>query len=178
MQRGGNRDTYERQVESIRKLMPNAGLRTSFIIGFPGETEEDFNEVLTFVRNVAFDSVGAFLYSDEDGTGAFDLDRKVPRRTAIRRRNQLMKTQSGISKRKLRSMVGRRVEVLLEGVSDESELLLKGRMETQAPDIDGHVLINDLGDLGDAGGAAPRVGHFYPVEITESLEYDLLGCIV
>jgi ribosomal protein S12 methylthiotransferase len=172
MKRGGSRDVYERQIENIRKWNPEAGLRTSFITGFPGESEDDFKEVLTFMRNAAFDNVGVFLYSDEEGTGAFDLDGKVPRRTAVRRRNQVMKAQAGISKRKLRGMVGRRVEVLLEGASDESELLLKGRMETQAPDIDGHVLINDTGE------EPVRNGEFYQVEITESMDYDLIGRIV
>lgn len=171
MKRGGNRDMYERQIEGIRRLMPGAGLRTSFIAGFPGETEADFNEVLQFVKNVEFDNVGVFLYSDEEGTGAFDLDSKVSQRTAVRRRNQLMKQQSKISKAKLKSMIGRKVEVLLEGVSDESDLLLRGRMETQAPDIDGHVLINDAADV------EPKVGRFYPVVITESLDYDLIGRI-
>jgi ribosomal protein S12 methylthiotransferase len=172
MKRGGSREIYERQIENIRKWNPNAGLRTSFITGFPGETEKDFKEVLTFVRNAAFDNVGVFLYSDEEGTGAFDLDAKVPRRTAMRRRDQIMKTQAGISKKNLRKMVGRCVEVLLEGPSDESELLLKGRMETQAPDIDGHVLINDTGDR------QVQTGEFYKVEITDSMEYDLIGRVV
>jgi len=172
MKRGGSRDVYERQIENIRKWNPDAGLRTSFITGFPGESEDDFKEILTFMRNAAFDNVGVFLYSDEEGTGAFDLDGKVQRRTAVRRRNQVMKTQAGISKNKLRAMVGRQVEVLLEGASDESELLLKGRMETQAPDIDGQVLINDTGEN------AVRNGEFYKVEITESMEYDLIGRIV
>ena len=113
-----------------------------------------------------------FLYSDEEGTGAFDLDGKIQRRTAVRRRNEVMKTQARISKAKLKGMVGRNVQVLLEGASDESELLLKGRMETQAPDIDGHVLINDAGD------ADVRNGEFYQVEITGSMEYDLIGRIV
>jgi ribosomal protein S12 methylthiotransferase len=172
MKRGGSRDVYERQVENIRKWNPDAGLRTSFITGFPGESEEDFKEILTFMKNAAFDNVGVFLYSDEEGTGAFDLDGKVQRRTAIRRRNQVMKAQAGISKAKLKAMVGRNVEVLVEGASEESELLLKGRMETQAPDIDGHVLINDAGEV------AVRNGEFYQVEITESMEYDLIGRIV
>jgi ribosomal protein S12 methylthiotransferase len=172
MKRGGSREIYERQIENIRRWNPGAGLRTSFITGFPGETEEDFNEILTFLGNAEFDNVGVFLYSDEEGTGAFDLDGKVQRRTAVRRRNQLMKTQAGISKAKLREMVGRRVEVLLEGASSESELLLKGRMETQAPDIDGHVLINDTGER------SVRNGEFHHVEITESMEYDLIGRIV
>src|SRR5262245_15098347 len=169
MKRGGHRGAYERQIESIRTLMPKVGLRTSFIVGFPGETEEDFNEMMLFIRNVQFDNVGVFLYSDEEGTAAFDLDRKVPRRTAEKRRNQLMKEQSKISSNKLRSMVGKTVRVLLEGRSNESDLLLQGRMETQAPDIDGHVLINDTDDR------TPVVGEFYDVEITESLEYDLIG---
>ena len=172
MKRGGSREIYERQIENIRRWNPGAGLRTSFITGFPGEAEEDFNEILTFMGNAEFDNVGVFLYSDEEGTGAFDLDGKVQRRTAVRRRNQLMKTQAGISKAKLREMVGRRVEVLLEGASSESELLLKGRMETQAPDIDGHVLINDTGER------SVRDGEFHYVEITESMEYDLIGRIV
>ena len=94
MLRGGNREIYERQIEGIRKLMPDAGLRTSFIVGFPGETDDDFREILTFMRNVEFDNVGVFLYSDEEGTGAFDLDGKVHRRTARRRSDQLMKEQA------------------------------------------------------------------------------------
>ena len=169
MLRGGNREIYERQVDGIRKLMPDAGLRTSFIVGFPGETDEDFTEILTFVRNVGFDNLGVFLYSDEEGTGAFDLDGKVTRRTARRRGDQLMKEQAEISTARLRRMVGKTVKVLLEGPSDESDLLLQGRMETQAPEIDGHVLINDAGDR------QPTAGEFYDVEITESLEYDLIG---
>jgi len=172
MKRGGNRDIYERQIEHIRKLMPEAGVRTSFIVGFPGETDSDFNDLLSFVKNVQFDNVGVFLYSDEEGTGAFDLDGKVARSTATRRRNRLMKEQARISTSRLNRMIGRRVEVLLEGRSEESDLLLQGRMETQAPDIDGHVLLND------AGETQVQAGEFYDVEITESLEYDLIGKIV
>src|SRR5205807_7984276 len=110
--------------------------------------------------------------SDEEGTGAFDLDAKVPRATATRRRNRLMKEQAKISTTRLRGMIGRTVEVLLEGTSDESDLLLQGRMETQAPDIDGHVLINDIEEI----EAVP--GRFYNVEITDSLEYDVIGKIL
>jgi ribosomal protein S12 methylthiotransferase len=172
MRRGGNREIFEKQIEGIRRLNPAAGFRTSFITGFPGETDDDFREVLTMVDNVGFDNVGVFLYSDEEGTAAFDLDAKVNRKTASRRRDMLMKRQSQISKRKLQSMIGRRVRVLLEGASDETDLLLKGRMETQAPDIDGQVLINDTGDV------AVRSGEFYTVEISESLQYDLIGRIV
>jgi ribosomal protein S12 methylthiotransferase len=172
MKRGGNRGVFERQIDSIRERIPNAGLRTSFIVGFPGETENDFDEILAFVKNVRFDNVGVFLYSDEEGTGAFDLDQKVARKTATRRRNQLMKEQARVSTKKLREMVGRQVQVLLEGVSEESDLLLQGRMETQAPEIDGRVLINDAQDR------EPVVGEFYEVEVTDSLQYDLIGKLV
>ena len=172
MKRGGHRGIYERQIESIRKLMPDVGLRTSFIVGFPGESEENFNDLLSFVKNVQFDNVGVFLYSDEEGTAAFDLEGKVPRSTATMRRNRLMKEQARISAKRLQNMVGRKVEVLLEGRSEESDLLLQGRMETQAPDIDGHVLINDAGDK------EVTPGEFYTVEITESLDYDLVGRIL
>jgi ribosomal protein S12 methylthiotransferase len=172
MKRGGHREIYERQLEGIRKILPEAGIRTSFIVGFPGETEQDFREVLTFTRNAQFDNVGVFLYSDEEGTGAYDLDGKVKRAAATRRRSTLMKEQSKISKKRLSRMVGRTFEVLLEARSDESDLLLQGRMETQAPEIDGHVLINDTSDREVAFGT------FYDVEITDSLEYDLIGKII
>jgi ribosomal protein S12 methylthiotransferase len=172
MKRGGHRETYERQIEGIRKAMPEVGLRTSFIVGFPGETQSDFQEILTFSKNVGFDNVGVFLYSDEEGTGAFDLDQKVSRTIAVRRRNALMKEQAKISKARLRRMIGRTVEILLEGESDESDLLLQGRMESQAPEIDGHVLIND------AGERQLSAGQFYDVEITDSLEYDLIGRVI
>src|SRR5262249_26023927 len=135
-------------------------------------TEEEFKEVLTFIENVHFDNVGVFLYSDEEGTGAFDLDQKIQRRTAVRRRNELMKRQAKISRKKLGALVGRTAEVLLEGPSHESELLLQGRMETQAPDIDGHVLINDVGEVD------PAPGNFYKVAITDSLDYDVIGNII
>src|SRR5206468_4865018 len=120
MKRGGNRDIYERQIEGIRKRMPEVGLRSSFIVGFPGETDNDFNEMLSFVKNVQFDNVGVFLYSDEEGTGAFDLDGKISRSIAARRRDRLMKEQAKISKNRLSRMVGRHIEVLLEGPSEES----------------------------------------------------------
>src|SRR5438128_5141770 len=105
MKRGGHREIYEHQIEEIRKLMPDVGLRTSFIVGFPGESEADFNEVLAFTKNVQFDNVGVFLYSDEEGTGAFDLDAKITRASATRRRNRLMKEQAKISASRLQGMI-------------------------------------------------------------------------
>src|SRR5438067_3304115 len=144
MKRGGNRGSLERLIKRVRRRVPGIAVRTTFITGFPGETEEDFNELLTFVKNVEFDRVGVFTYSDEEGTPAFDLPNKVDPKIAKRRRDQLMNEQARISRRKNRARVGETVRVLFEGESNESELLWQGRMETQALDIDGCVLINDV----------------------------------
>src|SRR6476620_3364728 len=132
MKRGGNRASLERLIERVRKRVPGIAVRTTFITGFPGETEEDFNELLTFVKNVEFDRVGVFTYSDEDGTPAFDLPNKVDPKIAKRRRDRLMKEQAKIAKRKHRAMIGQTVRVIFEGESSESELLWQGRMESQA----------------------------------------------
>lgn len=173
MKRGGNRASLERLIERVRKRVPGIAVRTTFISGFPGETETDFEELLGFIKSVEFDRVGVFTYSDEEGTPAFDLPDKVPQRTASRRRNTLMKEQARISRRKNRARAGDVVQVMFEGESKESELLWQGRVETQAPDIDGCVLINDVPD-----GVLPAVGEFVSVEITEGHEYDLVGRII
>lgn len=172
MKRGGNRKSLERLIERVRQRVPGIAVRTTFISGFPGETEADFEELRSFIKNVEFDRVGVFTYSDEEGTPAFDLPDKVPHRTAVRRRNTLMKQQAKISRRKNKSRIGDVVQVLFEGESKESELLWQGRIETQAPDIDGCVLINDVPD-----GVLPQAGEFVNVEITEAHEYDLIGRI-
>jgi len=173
MRRGGNRDSYERLLERIRERVPGVAIRTTFITGFPGEREEDFDELVEFVKTAEFDRVGAFTYSDEENAPAFELDEKVDPAVAARRGARLMKEQLRISRRKNRALIGQRVRVLLEGRSKESDLLLEGRMETQAPEIDGSVLINDV-----AEGVEPRVGDFVSVEITEAQDYDLVGRIV
>src|SRR5689334_20499971 len=173
MKRGGNRQSLERLIERVRKRVPDIAVRTTFITGFPGETEDDFDELMGFIKNVEFDRVGIFTYSDEEGTPAFDLSDKVEPRVATRRRNSLMKAQSKISKRNNKKRIGEVVRVLFEGESQESELLWQGRMETQAPDIDGCVLINDVPD-----GVIPAEGEFVNVEITDAHEYDLIGRIL
>ena len=173
MKRGGNRASLERLIERVRKRVPGIAVRTTFISGFPGETEKDYEELLGFIKSVEFDRVGIFTYSDEEGTPAFDLAGKVPPRTAARRRNSLMKEQAKISRRKNRARLGEVVRVMFEGESKESELLWQGTMETQAPDIDGCVLINDVPD-----GVLPASGEFVNVEITEAHEYDLVGRII
>src|SRR5258706_8314404 len=165
MKRGGNRASLERLIERVRGRVPGIAVRTTFITGFPGETEEDFNELLAFVREVQFDRVGVFTYSDEEGTPAFELANKVDPKIAKRRRNRLMKEQSKIAKRKHNAMIGETVQVMFEGESSESELLWQGRMETQAPDIDGCVLINDVPEDFDS-----VAGRFVDVEITAAHE--------
>jgi ribosomal protein S12 methylthiotransferase len=173
MRRGGNREAYERMIERIRERVPGVAVRTTFIVGFPGESEADFEELLDFVRAVEFDRVGVFTYSDEENSAGFELDDKVDRAIAKKREQRLMKEQARISLRRNRRLIGTRVKVLLEGKSKESDLLLEGRMESQAPEIDGSILINDVPE-----GVEPRTGDFVTVEITAAHEYDLLGRIV
>src|SRR5437868_9632693 len=173
MKRGGNRASLERLIKRVRRRVPGIAVRTTFITGFPGETEEDFNELLAFVRKVGFDRVGVFTYSDEEGTPAFELPDKVDPKIAKRRRARLMKEQSRVSLRRNRARVGQTVRVLVEGASAGSDLLWQGRTEAQAPDIDGCVLINDAPE-----GCRPEPGDFVNVRITEAQEYDLVGRIV
>ncbi|MBA3805880.1 MAG: 30S ribosomal protein S12 methylthiotransferase RimO [Acidobacteria bacterium] len=173
MRRGGTRASLERLIKRVRERVPEIAIRTTFITGFPGETQEDFEELLAFVRDVEFDRVGVFTYSDEEGTPAFDLPNKVDARTAKRRRAALMKEQKRISRRRNKSRIGWTARVLFEGISKETELLWQGRMETQAADIDGCVLINDAPEDFD-----PVPGQFVNVLITEAHDYDLVGRIV
>ncbi|MGA9773548.1 MAG: 30S ribosomal protein S12 methylthiotransferase RimO [Blastocatellia bacterium] len=173
MKRGGTRASYERLIARIRDRVPDVAVRTTFIVGFPGEREEDFEELVDFVRAVEFDRVGVFTYSDEENSAAVELDEKVDPQMARKRERRLMKEQARISRRKNRRLVGQRVKVLLEGKSKESDLLLEGRMQSQAPEIDGSILINDAPEDGDF-----RPGQFVTVEITEAHEHDLIGSIV
>jgi ribosomal protein S12 methylthiotransferase len=173
MRRGGGPAAYERMIERIRERVPGVAIRTTFIVGFPGEREEDFEELLDFVRAAEFDRVGVFTYSDEENSAAFTLDGKVEGAVAKKRERRLMKAQALISQRKNRRLVGSRVRVLLEGKAKESDLLLEGRMESQAPEIDGSVLINDMQEGSNVGP-----GDFVTVEITEAHEYDLVGRVV
>ncbi len=173
MKRGGNRASLERLIKRVRERVPGIAVRTTFITGFPGETDADFEELLTFIKNVEFDRVGVFTYSDEEGTPAYELPNKVDPKIAKQRRTRLMKEQAKIAKRKHRAMVGRQFRVMFEGESSESELLWQGRMETQAPDIDGCVLINDV-----PVGFVPVEGQMVLVEISSAQEYDLVGRVV
>lgn len=173
MKRGGNRLSLERLIKRIRDRVPEIVVRTTFITGFPGETDADFEELLAFIRNVEFDRVGVFTYSDEEGTPAYELPDKVDPKIAKQRRARLMKVQRLISRKRNRAKIGTRVRVMFEGESNESDLLWQGRMETQAPDIDGCVLINDAPE-----GFVPSPGDFVNILLTEAQEYDLVGRIV
>lgn len=172
MRRGGDRRFLTRLMGRIRAKVPNATLRTSMIVGFPGETDGDFQELLDFCKEVEFDRLGVFTYSDEEGSAAYQLGDKLPERVKTRRRNRLLAEQAKISLKKNKRLIGSRCKMLVEGPSQESELLLQGRLESQAPEIDGVVLINDscVDDI--------QPGDFKTVQITEAHEYDLVGSIV
>jgi len=170
MKRGGNRESLERLIERVRAAVPGIAIRTTFITGFPGETDEDFEELLEFVRNCRFDNVGVFTYSDEEGTAAFDLPDKVDPKVAKKRRDRLMKEQAKISRALNKAKVGKTFPVMFEGLSQESDLLFQGRLAGQAQEIDGYILINDMPE-----GFEPEIGRIYNVKITEAHEYDLIG---
>jgi ribosomal protein S12 methylthiotransferase len=159
-------------IERIKKKIPGVTLRTTMIVGFPGERQEDFVELKEFCHDMEFDRLGVFVYSDEDDTIARELQPKVPARKAEQRRGILMRQQETIARRKNRRLVGKEFSVLIEGASAESELLLQGRLESQAPEIDGVCLINDS-DVGEV-----HSGEFRTIRITRALKHDLLGKIV
>lgn len=173
MKRGGTRESLEKLIRRVREKVPGIAIRTTFIVGFPGETEEDFEELIKFVQNCRFDNLGVFTYSDEEGTPAYDLPGKVDQKIAKQRRNRLMKEQAKISKRNNLTKIGNTYRVLFEGLSQESDLLFQGRLEGQAQEIDGYILINDMPE-----DLEPRIGAIYDVRITEAHEYDLVGEIV
>jgi ribosomal protein S12 methylthiotransferase len=173
MKRGGGADIFLRSIEKMRRTIPGVTLRTSFIVGFPGETETEFEELCQFVRASEFDWMGAFGYSDQEGATAFSEEKKLPEREIERRRKHLMQIQRKISKRRKKAHVGKEFDLVLEGVSEESELLLEGRTPMHAPEIDGKVFISDVPE-----GLDPKPGEFYRCQVTEAHDYDLVARIV
>jgi ribosomal protein S12 methylthiotransferase len=173
MKRGAGAEIFLKSIEKMRRAIPHLTLRTSFIVGFPGETEKDFAELCEFVKAAEFDWLGVFSYSDEEGSAAFHLDDKVPHRTIEARRRKLMQIQRQISKRNKRKLIGRQYDVLALGESEETELLWEGRTEMHAPEIDGKLFINDFGAHEEL-----TPGEFYRCEITEAHDYDLVARIV
>jgi ribosomal protein S12 methylthiotransferase len=172
MRRGGNRASLTRMIDRIRNGIPGVTFRTTMIVGFPGETKADFLELKKFCREMEFDRLGVFTYSDEEDTIAYGLEQKVPARAAERRRRVLMEQQAEIARRKNRALIGKEFPILVEGPSQESEFLLQGRLESQAPEIDGVCLINDS----EVGGI--QSGEFRTFRIARVLEHDLFGKIV
>jgi ribosomal protein S12 methylthiotransferase len=172
MKRGGNSETLKRLLAHIREQVPAVTLRTSMIVGYPGESEEEFAELCHFVDEMKFDRMGTFTYSDEEGTASYSLSGKLSPGVINRRRNQLMRLQAKISRKKNRELVGQEFPLLVEGQSAETDLLWQGRLESQAPRIDGVVYINDL------AGDPPRAGDFRSVEITQASDYDLVGKLI
>jgi ribosomal protein S12 methylthiotransferase len=173
MKRGGGADLFLRTIEKVRRTIPDVTLRTSFIVGFPGETEKEFDELCDFVREAQFDWMGAFGYSDQDGAGAYALETKLPANEIERRRKRLMQIQRQISKKRKKALIGKEFDLVLEGTSEETDLLLEGRTAMHAPEIDGKVFVNDFPE-----GVEPEFGKFYRCEITEAHDYDLVARIL
>ncbi len=172
MRRPGNRETYDKLLARIRARVPGVTLRTTFIVGFPGETEQDVEALLDFVRATEFDHVGVFTYSHEEGTRAHALDDDVPAGVKAARRDRVMRLQKHIVARKHKTRLGETVRVLVDGPSPESPLVLQGRLEGQAPDIDAVVY------LSDCDPATLASGQMVSVRVTGAKGYDLVASVV
>jgi ribosomal protein S12 methylthiotransferase len=173
MKRGAGAEIFLKTLDKVRAAVPGIALRTSFIVGFPGESVDDVEVLEQFIKDAQFDWLGVFTYSHEEGSAAFSLSEQLPKRTIEARKRRLMKLQQGISKRAKQQWVGRELVVLAEGESEETPLLWEGRTQFHAPEIDGKVYINDFGELDQL-----EKGRFYRAEITEAHEYDVVAKIV
>ena len=173
MKRGGGAEVFLRSIDRMRRVIPDLTLRTSFIVGFPGETEQEFVELCDFVREAQFDWMGTFSYSDQEGAGAYGSDRKLSLAEIERRRKHLMGIQRQISKKKKKALVGQEFDLLLEGSSEETELLMEGRTAMHAPEIDGKVFVNEF-----PAEAEPQPGEFYRCQIVEAHDYDLVAKVL
>jgi ribosomal protein S12 methylthiotransferase len=172
MKRGASGDIFLKLIERIRTTIPGVAIRTSMIVGFPGETDRDFDELCQFVQAAQFDRLGVFSYSDEDTSTSYDLDAKVDARTIYNRKRHLMSLQRKISRAKNRSLVGREFRVLVEGPTEDSELVWEARLSTQAPDIDGVCYISDPGE------SPLRAGEMRTMRIIEAHDYELTGELI
>jgi ribosomal protein S12 methylthiotransferase len=169
MKRPGTRQKYDRLLDHIRARVPSVALRTTFIVGFPGETEADVSELYRFVGDHEFDHLGVFTYSHEEGTTAHDLDDDVPARTKTARRNRVMSLQKRLVGARQKRRAGERVRVLVDGPANDHELVLKGRLASQAPDIDASVYLTDCDP------SSLRPGTFADVQIVGAKDYDLIA---
>jgi ribosomal protein S12 methylthiotransferase len=159
-------------VDRMREIVPDIAIRTTFIVGFPGEGQAEFRELCEFVRGAELDNVGVFAYSPEPGSASEPLGDPVPAEEKERRRDFLLSLQRPIARKKNRALAGRTVEAIVEGPCEETEHLLEGRLPSQAPEIDGRLLINDT------GGRDVSTGEIVRVRISEAHDYDLVGGIV
>ena len=172
MRRGGDAGSYGRMIARMREIVPDIAIRTTFIVGFPGEGEAEFAELCEFTRDAEFDNMGAFTYSPEPESGSEPLGDPVPGEEKERRKDFLLSLQRPIARKKNRALRGRVVEAIVEGPCEETEHLLEGRLRSQAPEIDGRLLINDT------AGREVRAGEIVRVRISETHDYDLVGAIV
>ena len=172
MRRGGDPASYRALIARLRDRVPEIAIRTTLIVGFPGEGDREFGELCEFVRDVEFDNLGVFTYSPEPGSRSEALGDPVAPQEKERRRGFLLSLQRPIARRKLRALSGRVVEAIVEGPCEETEHLLEGRLRSQAPEIDGRLLINDTAER------AVRSGEIVRVRIRETHEYDLVGGLV
>ncbi|MFZ0702460.1 MAG: 30S ribosomal protein S12 methylthiotransferase RimO [Candidatus Acidiferrales bacterium] len=174
MKRGSHADAFLKMLERIQRTIPGVSLRTSFIVGFPGETEDDFRVLCDFVRAAKFDWMGVFAYSDEETAKSFACGEKVDSETIARRRGELMAIQQKISRQKLRAKIGKSFTAMLEGPSADTEFVWQARLEGMAPEIDGKIYVTDICGASDASQLPPP-GTIARVEITEAHDYDLVG---
>jgi ribosomal protein S12 methylthiotransferase len=166
MKRQETEKGVRRMIDELRTKVPGIALRTTFITGFPGETDEHFNHLLEFVREIEFDHMGIFTYFHEEGTTAYNYQDLVPNEIAISRRDELMKIQQEINRRRNKARIGEILPVLIEGTDADEEYLVTGRLSTQAPDIDGQVIIEE---------SDVEIGQILPMLITGSTDYDLVA---
>lgn len=172
MKRGSNAEIFLKLLDRVRTTIPGVAIRTSMIVGFPGETDRNFEELCEFVKAAQFDRLGVFSYSDEETSQSFQLDGKVHKRTIYNRKRKLLALQRTISRARNKRLIGIEVPVLVEGPSQETELLWEARLPTQAPEIDGVCYINDF------GAGEPRPGEMRVLSISEAHDYDLVGALV
>ena len=171
MRRGVTRAGQERILDRVRKAVPGIAIRTTFIVGFPGETQEDFDELVDFVRTQKFERVGVFTYFQEEGTDAAKLPNQVPPEVIQERQRLLMEVQAEVSRERLDSLIGQELPVIIDGTSDEHDWVITGRLETQAPEVDGQVFLEMPPE-----DIAP--GQIRMVRIERSSDYDLVGTVV
>jgi ribosomal protein S12 methylthiotransferase len=169
MSRKVTKDQLRSIFGRIRARVPDVSIRTSVMVGFPGETEEEFQELKDFVREMRFRHLGCFTYSQEEGTVAGRMPDQIDEETKQRRQREIMEVQREVSRESLKSFVGKVLPVLVEGPSEEIDLLWQGRLSTQAPEVDGLVYLND---------GPVKAGEIQLVEIAETHDYDLVGAVV